>query len=147
VGESRWLAGLDESEKVKKLAGWPYNDPAGSTNAVRWDVSLGAGATVSAIKSMPAFHQINPSLPQSVELGQQLRFPLIEFDRPSSAPSNGWSGVDLRIFLEPLRIPAIRTLPNETDMTNYVAARGLLGSVDEALARIRESEGKNSGKE
>jgi tRNA A-37 threonylcarbamoyl transferase component Bud32 len=80
VAESSWLSGLDESEKVKRLAAWKYNDPAGSTNAVRWDVGLGIAATVSAIKSMPPYHRLNPSLPQSVESGHQLRFPLIEFD-------------------------------------------------------------------
>jgi serine/threonine protein kinase len=161
VGESRWLGGLDESEKVKKLAAWKYQDPAGSTNAVRWDVSLGGGATVSSIipmppnlgvgfsannrdwtvrsiKSMPLYHRISTSLPQSLESGHQLRFPLIEFDQPTNDLSDGWSGVDLRIFLEPLRIPAIRLLPQETDMTNYVAARGLVGTVDEALAKIKD---------
>jgi hypothetical protein len=45
--------------------------------------------------------------------------------------------VELRIFLEPLRLPPIRTLPDEIDRTNYVAGRGLAWPMDEALAKIK----------
>jgi hypothetical protein len=41
--------------------------------------------------------------------------------------------VELRIFLQPLTSPPIRTVPNETDRTNYVAGSGLAGTMAEAL--------------
>ena len=136
--ESSQFSQMSESLRPQFLAGWRYPESAGASNAVHWNVNLGANATAGALRAMPLYYRVEPPLPQSVSSGHQLRFPLIEFDRPPSSPSNGWSGVDLRIFLEPLELPPVRMHPNEIDMTNYVAARGLLGSVDEAVKMIQE---------
>jgi hypothetical protein len=51
--------------------------------------------------------------------------------------SQGWSGVELRILLEPLRLPPIRTVPNEIDRTNYVEGRGLAGTMEDALESMK----------
>jgi serine/threonine protein kinase len=118
------------------------------TNVVQWNINLGLNFTASSWVPMPAYHRnetagnvgqiqpIAPALPRTVQTGHQLSFPLVEFDRSSS---NGWSGIDLRVFLEPLRSPPIRMLPNEKDMSNHVAATGLPWPMEEALARIRNS--------
>jgi serine/threonine protein kinase len=136
--ESRYFSQMSESLRPQYLARWFYPESAGASNAVHWNVNLGANSTAGALRAMPLYHRVETTLPQSVSSGHQLRFPLIEFERPANSPSNGWSGVDLRIFLDPLELPPIRMLPNEIDMTNYVAARGLLGSVDEAVKMIQE---------
>ena len=137
--ESREFSSLDREQQAKSLAGWRYSDPAGVTNAVRWDINFGTGDTGSSLRSMPVYHLAEARLPLSVKSGHQLRFPLIEFDQPADSPSNGWSGVDLQIFLEPLRAPPIRMLPNEIDMTNYVAARGLFWAMEEAQTDQRSA--------
>jgi len=120
----------------------------GETNVVQWNINLGLNFTASAWVAMPDYHRketsanvgqiqpIAPNLPQSVQTGHQLSFPLVEFDGSSS---NSWSGIDLRVFVEPLRVPPIRMLPNEKDMSNHVAATGLPWTMEEALARIRNS--------
>jgi serine/threonine protein kinase len=136
--ESRQFSQMSESLRPQFLAGWRYPEAAGASNAVHWNVHLGANSTAGALRVMPTYRRAEATLPQSVSSGHQLRFPLLEFDRPANSPSNGWSGVDLRIFLNPLDLPPIRMRPNEIDMTNYIAASGLLGSMDEALSKIRD---------
>jgi len=128
---------LSEADRIQSLSGWGYPVSAGASNAVHWNVSLGASETAGALRVMPLYHRVPTALPQSVESGHQLRFALIEFETPANAPGNGWSGVDLRVFLEPLRLPAIRMLPNEKDMTNHIVGRGLIGTTDEATNMIK----------
>jgi hypothetical protein len=62
---------------------------------------------------------------------------LLDFDRSEEQGNHGQSGVELRVFLEPLRSPLIRTVPNEIDRTNYIAGRGLVGTIEEALATMK----------
>ena len=87
---------------------------------------------------MPPYHRVETELPLKVRSGRQGVFRLLEFDKPEDEPSRGQSGVEWRVFLEPLRLPPIRTLPNEIDRTNYVAGTGLAGSTEEVLKAIRE---------
>jgi serine/threonine protein kinase len=136
------MTNADSKERLTKWgipasAGFAARAASGETNVVQWNVNLGLGmVTYSRWLPMPGYHRKEPTLPQSVQTGHQLSFPLVEFDGSSS---NSWSGIDLRVFLEPLRSPPIRMLPNEKDMTNHVAATGLLWTMEEALARIRNS--------
>jgi hypothetical protein len=46
--------------------------------------------------------------------------------------------VELRVFLEPLKSPLIRTVPNEIDRTNYIAGFGLAGTIEEALNTMKK---------
>jgi hypothetical protein len=126
------MTNADSKERLAKL-GIP-GGLVGETNVVQWNINLGPGFT-SRWLPMPGFHRKETTLPQSVQTGHQLSFPLVEFDHSSS---NAWSGIDLRVFLEPLRSPPIRMLPNEKDMSNHVAATGLPWTMEEALARIRQ---------
>jgi serine/threonine protein kinase len=130
------VAAMTNAENREMLGKWGFPGPAGSSNAVQWNVNLGLGFTSSKWMPMPSFHRMDASLPQGVEHGHQLSFPLVAFEQPAVGPSNGWSGVDLRIFVEPLRLPPIRTLPNEKDMTNYVGATGIAGTMEETLEAI-----------
>src|SRR5262249_16796073 len=63
--ESEEFSKWTEAEKAQSLAGWRYPQSAGATNAVHWNVNLGTGATVGALKAMPRFHRIETTLPQS----------------------------------------------------------------------------------
>ena len=128
---------LTDAERRQRLAAWDNPESAGVTNAVRWDVNLGAGFTASRWIAMPPFNRIETKLPQSVRSGHQRVIHLVEFDRTEGNENHGQSGVELRIFLEPLRSPPIRTVPNEIDQTNYVAGTGLAGTMEEALNKMK----------
>ena len=56
---------------------------------------------------------------------------------PEGDGNHGQSGVELRVFLQPLMSPPIRVVPNEIDRTNYVAGRGLPGTIEEALIAMK----------
>jgi serine/threonine protein kinase len=133
------LTHLTNVQTRTELANWGIPGPIGETNVLQWSVNLGLGFTASRWMAMPAYHRVESALPQKVQSSHQLSFPLVEFERPAGSPSNGWSGIDLRFFLEPLRLPPIRMLPNEKDMTNYVGGTGVAGTMDEALDRIRRT--------
>lgn len=129
------LALMTNADSKDMLTKWGIPGLAGETNVVQWNINLGLNFTASRWMPLPPYHRKVTALPQSVQTGHQLSFPLVGFDRSSS---NGWSGIDLRVFLEPLRSPPIRMLPNEKDMTNHVAATGLPWTIEEALARVRK---------
>ena len=138
VAESSEFSQVTDAERRRQLlAAWNFPESAGVTNAVRWNVNLGTGFTVSRWIAMPPYHQIDFKLPQSVRSGHQRAIRLVEFDRPEGDGNHRQSGVELRIFLEPLRSPPIRTVPNEMDRTNYIAGRGLTGTLEEALNTMK----------
>jgi succinate dehydrogenase/fumarate reductase flavoprotein subunit len=58
---------------------------------------------------------------------------LAEFDPPAGDASSGWSGVDIRLFLEPLTSPAVQTDPNEFVDEDYVSNAGLGGASEDAI--------------
>lgn len=128
---------LSDVERRQRLAAWGYAEAAGVTNAVRWDVNLGAGSTASQWIAMPPFHRVETRFPQVVRSGYQRVMRLVEFDGFESTGNPGRSGVELRIFLQPLQSPPIRTAPNETNRTNYISGTGLAGTMEEALNNIR----------
>ena len=131
-------AGLNEDQRRQQLAAWNYPESSGVTNAVRWDVNIGLGFTSSCWKEMPPYRGVKFLLPQSVRSGHQRAVRLIDFDTPESKGSQGQSGVELRIFLEPLKSPPIRMVANEVNHTNYISGTGLVGTMEGALKAIRE---------
>jgi predicted Ser/Thr protein kinase len=136
VAESKAISKLSEVEQPRAMAAWGYPESAGLSNAVRWDVNLGAGATGSRWTPMPPYYRIPDRIRPPIEPGGQMIVPLISFRQSGEGSNMARSGVDLRIFLEPLESPPIRSLPNEKDMTNYVAGQGLPWSTEEALRKI-----------
>jgi hypothetical protein len=128
---------LTDAERRRRLAAWNYPESAGITNAVRWNVNFGAGFTASSWIAMPPFNRDEIKLPQSVQSGHQRVIRLGEFAGPDSGGNHGQSGVELRIFLEPLRSPPIRMVPNEVDRTNYVSGSGLAGTMEDALNQMK----------
>jgi hypothetical protein len=130
-------ANLTETELRQRMAGWHYPESAGLTNAIRWDVNLGAGFTCSGWMAMPPYRQRELSLPQSVRSGYQRTIHLVDFIGPEFDGSRGQSGVEVRIILEPFNGPAIRTRPNEKDRTTHVAGEGLAGTLEETLLAMK----------
>jgi serine/threonine protein kinase len=131
-------SGLNEDQRRQTLAAWKYPNSSSVTNAVRWDVNLGLGFTRSCWKEMPPYRGVNFQLPQSVRPGRQHVIRLVDFDTPDGNASPGRSGVELRIFLEPLKSSPIRLAPSEVDHTNYIAGDRIAGSMAEALRAIKE---------
>jgi hypothetical protein len=137
ISDSPEFAKLTDPERRQRMAAWNYPESAGVTNAIRWDVGLGAGYTCSSWKAMPPYRRRELSLPQAVQSGRQREIRLVDFVGSDVEGNRGWSGVGLRIFLEPLNAPAIRTRPGEKDHTNYVAGQGLAGTVEETLLAMK----------
>jgi serine/threonine protein kinase len=132
------LAGMTEAQRPKAFAEWPYLPPsAGISNAVQWNVNLGLGYTVTSWHPMPPYHRDETQLPLKIRSGHQGVLPLVYFD-PEHPGHPARSRVELRIFLEPLRSPPIRTLPDEIDRPNYIAGKGLTKTMEETLKVIRE---------
>ncbi|MGO9202129.1 MAG: serine/threonine-protein kinase [Limisphaerales bacterium] len=131
------FSGLTDAQRRQRLAAWHYPESAVLTNAVRWDVSLGAGFTASDWIAMPPYRGVEVKLPQSVRSGHQRVIRLVEFDGQEGDGNQGRSRVELRIFLDPLKSPPIRMLPDEAEHANYVAGRGLAGTMEEALEAVK----------
>ena len=131
-------SGLNQDQRRQTLTAWKYPESSSVTNAVRWDVNIGLGFTSSCWKEMPPYRGVKFQLPQSVRPGHQHIIRLVDFDTPEGNAGPGRSGVELRIFLEPLKSPPIRLAPSEVDHTNYIAGTGIAGSMAEALRAIKE---------
>ena len=129
---------MNEDQRRQALVRMGYPESAGVTNAFYWSVNLGSGWAEGCWTNMPPYHGLQLQLPQSVHSGHQRAVRLIDFDTPEGKGSQGHSGVELRIFLEPLKSPPLRMVPNEKDHTNYISGTGLAGTMEDALRAIRE---------
>ena len=136
--ESKGWRDMNEDQRHQALARMGYPESAGVTNAFYWSANLGSGWVDGCWTNMPPYHGLKPPLPQSLRSSHQLVIGLLDFDTPESNASHGQSGVELRIFLAPLKSPPIRMVPNEVDHTNYIAGTGLAGTMEEALRAIKE---------
>ncbi|MCI0745323.1 MAG: protein kinase [Verrucomicrobia subdivision 3 bacterium] len=139
IPETQLMANMTNADSRRLLSQWGLSElrPTDVTNVVQWNVNLGLGFTSSRWIAMPPYHRSELQLPQSVRSGRQRAIRLVEFDRPEGDGNHGQSGVELRIFLEPLKSPPIRTVPNEIDQTNYIAGSGLAGTIEEALKTMK----------
>jgi hypothetical protein len=137
IPESQFTELTDEKRR-QILASWSFPESAGLTNAVRWNVNLGAGFTASRWIAMPSYKPRELQLPQSVRSGHQHRIWLIKHDQSASEAGNHReSGVELRILLEPLESPPVRTRPNEIDHTSYISGTGLFHPMEETLKILK----------
>jgi serine/threonine protein kinase len=138
ISDSPRFLELTDAARQQTLASWHFPESAGVTNAVRWDVNLGAGYTVSSWIAMPLCRRREVELPRNVQSGHQRALHLADFVGPNGDEQTGQSGVEVRILLEPRRLPPVRTRPNETDRTTYIAGRGLAGTLEETLQAMRQ---------
>jgi tRNA A-37 threonylcarbamoyl transferase component Bud32 len=112
--------------------------PAGVTNVMQWNVSPGWDGTTSGwISNQPPYRKLETPPRAILHSGRQLAVRLAEFVGPAGTVNNGWSGVELRLILQPLQSPPVRTDPNELDFTpHYVAGYGLAGMSEESLINL-----------
>ncbi len=110
----------------------------GGTNVVQWNVSPGWDGTLSELFSnQPPYRKLETPPRAILHSGRQLAILLAEFVPPAGTVNNGWSGVELRLILQPLQSPPVRTDPNELDFTpHYVAGYGLAGMSEESILKL-----------
>ena len=109
------------------------------TNSMQWNVSLINGVTSwILLPGEPAYRQLDTPTHLTVRSGYQGVVRLVDEVTPARQSNSGQSGVELRVFLEPTKMPPIRTDPFEVEGTNYVAGHGAGWTADEALKAIKQ---------
>ena len=110
------------------------------TNLVLWHVGLrvGGGGLVLPFPGQPAYLLMKTPAHMTVRSGHQGILPLVDYVGQDGKPTYGQSGVELRIFIEPIKYAPVRTDPFETEGTNYVAGHGPGWTTDEALKAINQ---------
>jgi serine/threonine protein kinase len=105
----------------------------------QWNVSLVAGATASRpMPPEPPYRRLETAWRMRVRSAHQRAIPLVAFAGPEWDGSRGQNGVELRIILEPLKSPPVRTVPFEADHGNHIAGRGLAVTLEEALQSMEK---------
>ena len=113
--------------------------PGGVTNVLQWNVSLVGLVTYSSwFPGEPAYRQRETPALMTVRSGHQGILRLVDYVTTKGEPSRGQSGVELRIFLEPMEHAPIRTDPFEVEGANYVAGHGPGWTEDAALKAIKQ---------
>ena len=109
------------------------------TNTIRWAALLFGNVTAAVdLPRGPTYRQLKTPARLNVRSGHQGILRLVDYVTPEGQRGIGHFGVELRIFLEPLKSRPIRTDPFEVEGTDYVAGRGLGWTMDQALEAIKE---------
>ncbi len=104
-----------------------------ATNALWWNVYLGLGYTSGgALPAAVPLRMLDTPGRITVVSGHQRVVRLVDYLERTKGPQPQ-DGVELRILLEPLTTPAIRTVPSEKEFENYIAGPGLAFSLEETL--------------
>ena len=112
---------------------------SGETNGVQWNVNLTTHETYSVqFPGEPLYRLLETPARLTVRSGHQGVLRLVDYVKPKGESSHGPSGVELRIFLEPLKSPPIRTDPFEIEGSNYVAGHGPGWTMEETLKAIKQ---------
>ena len=111
----------------------------GQTNEFQWDVHLVGDVQRSArFPEEPAYRPLATPAILNVRSGHQGVLRLVDFVTPDGQSSRGRSGIELRIFVEPWKLPLVRTNPLELEGTNYVAGQGAGWKTEDALKAIKQ---------
>jgi serine/threonine protein kinase len=129
-----------EEHPLLVKAGFPDNASAVVTNAYQWNVNWGLGFTLTERMPMPMppHQRLRASGRYSVRTGHQTAIPLLDFTEKDRTNAAGKSGIELRVMLQPLTIPAIRTAANEVDRTNFIGGTGIPGTMEQTLKFLRD---------
>jgi hypothetical protein len=112
---------------------------SGETNGVQWNVNLTTHETYSVqFPGEPLYRLLETPARLTVRSGHQGVLRLVDYVKPKGESSHSPSGVELRIFLEPLKSPPIRTDPFEIEGSNYVAGHGPGWTMEETLKAIKQ---------
>jgi len=110
--------------------------PVNPTNSVQWLVDLlGRGYTLFGLPREAAYRGLQTPPRLIIHSGHQGILRLVDYSGPSS---HGQSGIELRIFLEPMNYAPVRVDPFEVQGTDYVAGHGPGWTEDQALKAIKD---------
>jgi serine/threonine protein kinase len=105
--------------------------------ASQWNVNLGLGSTTSQLRPLePEYRRLESAVQTSLRSGQQMAIPLAESASSEGNGLRGKTGVELRILLEPLKSPAVQTVPTEKDFGTHIGSSGLAMPLAEVNARL-----------
>jgi serine/threonine protein kinase len=129
-----------EEHPLLAKAGFPDDASAIVTNAYQWNVNWGQGFTLTERMPMPMppHQRLRASDRYSVRTGHQTAIPLLDFTERDSTNAMAKSGIELRVMLQPLTVPAIRTAANEVDRTNFIGGTGIPGTMQQTLKLLRD---------
>jgi tRNA A-37 threonylcarbamoyl transferase component Bud32 len=115
-------------------AGSPY-----PTNEIKWAVHLfGPKVSVSGFPEEPAYRARETPAQMTVRSGHQGILHLADFLTPEGQSTQSPSGIELRIFLEPMQYAPVQTDPFEFKGTNFVAGKGPDWLPAQAIKAIKE---------
>ncbi|KAF0175645.1 MAG: Serine/threonine protein kinase [Limisphaerales bacterium] len=113
--------------------------------ASQWNVNFGRGSTTSQLLPLePVYRRLESAARTSLRPGHQLTIPLAESAGSERTDRKGQSGVELVILLEPLRSPAVRSVPTETDFGTHIGASGLAVPLAEVNAKLSSQSGNST---
>jgi serine/threonine protein kinase len=114
--------------------------PPGRTNVVQWNVCPGFGYTAGGlITNQPPCRKLETAPRSVLRSGDQLAIRLAEYVQPAGSADRGWSGVELRLILQPLDSPPVQTDPDEFVESDYVAGWGLAGRSEDSILKALEN--------
>jgi tRNA A-37 threonylcarbamoyl transferase component Bud32 len=114
-------------------------ESGGGKDNLQWNVNLGLRSTAARrLSEEPAYRKVEPPARLSVRYGHQAPLRLVDFIQRTSEVRPGQSGVELRIFIEPMNYLPVRTDPFEIEGTNCVAGSGPGWTAEAALQAIKQ---------
>jgi tRNA A-37 threonylcarbamoyl transferase component Bud32 len=138
AGSAHYQVGKKSMDQDLSASCEPFPDH-GPTNTVYWSLSLydhnGAGMYVPR---GPAYRRLDTPTRLTVRSGYQGILRLVDYVTPEGEPMGGHSGIELRIFLEPMKYAPVRVDPFEVQGPDYVAGSGPGWTIDQALKAIKE---------
>jgi serine/threonine protein kinase len=117
---------------------YPVEAPSSAgTNVVQWNVCPGFGHTAGTwVTNQPSYRKLETAPRSVLHSGHQLAIRLAEVVEAPGATSNGWSGVEIRLILQPLESPAVQTDPNEVVNSDFVAGWGLAEASEDSMLKL-----------
>jgi hypothetical protein len=141
-GSAYYEVGKSAIDRELKLSAYyPGTSLEDATNTVHWWVELLPNTTsVLGFPKVPSYRRLDSPPRLTVRSGHQAVLRLVDDVTPEGQSGRGKSGVELRIFLEPMTFAPTRTDPFENAGPNnsYVAGHGPGWSEEEALKAIKQ---------
>lgn len=91
---------------------------------------------IGSISNQPSCRKLEIPPRSVLHSGHQLAIRLAEFIQPDESEHDKWSGVEIRLILQPLSSPAVQTDPNEVVGPGYVGGFGLAGASKDSIAKM-----------
>jgi serine/threonine protein kinase len=140
-GSAYYEVGKASMDQDLSLACMPVPDAQfqGSTNLAPWFLRLfGKGTRTIMVPRDAAYRRLETPARLTLRSGHQLILGLVAYTTPPGERAGGKSGIELRIFLEPMKFAPVRTDPFEVQEQTYVAGIGPGWTTDQALQAIKQ---------